>query len=39
MKAWVLVIPDDEHAALAALPQAEFQKRVQELLDKYPTEY
>ena len=39
MKAWVLVIPPEEHAALAAMPQADFQKRVQELLDKYPTEY
>jgi cytochrome c oxidase subunit 2 len=38
MKAWVLVIPEDEHNALVALPQAEFQKRVQELLNKYPTQ-
>jgi heme/copper-type cytochrome/quinol oxidase subunit 2 len=39
MKGWVLVLPENEHAALAAMPQAEFQKRVQELLDKYPTQY
>lgn len=39
MKGWVLVLPDNEHAALSAMPQAEFQKRVQELLDKYPTQY
>jgi hypothetical protein len=38
MKAWVLVLPEDEHRALAALPQEQFQKRVQELLNKYPTQ-
>jgi cytochrome c oxidase subunit 2 len=36
MKSYMLVLPDDEHRALVALPQAEFQARMKELLDKYP---
>ena len=36
MKSYMLVLPDDEMAALTALPQAKFQARMKELLDKYP---
>jgi cytochrome c oxidase subunit 2 len=38
MKSWVLVLPEDEHRAIAALPQEQFQNRLQELLNKYPTQ-
>jgi cytochrome c oxidase subunit 2 len=36
MKSYMLVLPDDEHRALIALPQEQFQTRMQELLAKYP---
>ena len=36
MKSYMLVLPDDELAALTALPQAQFQAKMKELLDKYP---
>jgi cytochrome c oxidase subunit 2 len=36
MKAYLLVLPEDEHRALTALSQAQFQARVVELLNKYP---
>ncbi len=36
MKSYMLVLPDDELTALQALPQAQFQERMTELLAKYP---
>ena len=36
MKSYMLVLPEDEHKALTALPQAQFQARMKELLEKYP---
>jgi len=36
MKSFMLVLPGDEHQALMALPQDQFQTRVTELLAKYP---
>lgn len=36
MKSYMLVLPADEHAALMALPQDQFQTRMTELLAKYP---
>jgi cytochrome c oxidase subunit II len=36
MRSYMLVLPDDEYAALVAMPQAQFQKRVGELVKKYP---
>jgi cytochrome c oxidase subunit II len=36
MKSYMLVLPENEHKALIALPQAEFQAKMKELLDKYP---
>jgi cytochrome c oxidase subunit 2 len=38
MKAWVLVLPEEQHRELVAFPQAQFQKRVQELLNEYPSD-
>jgi cytochrome c oxidase subunit 2 len=35
MKSYMLVLPEDEHRALVALPQEQFQARMQELLAKY----
>jgi cytochrome c oxidase subunit 2 len=35
MKGYMLVLPEDEHRALTALPQAQFQTRMNELLQKY----
>src|SRR5882672_5324448 len=35
MKSYMLVLPEDEVRALNALPQAAFQARMKELLDKY----
>src|SRR6267378_809372 len=35
MKSFMLVLPADEHQALMALPQDQFQKRITELLAKY----
>ena len=36
MKSYMLVLPEDELQSLVALPQAAFQARMKELLDKYP---
>jgi cytochrome c oxidase subunit 2 len=36
MKSYMLVLPDDELNALRAMPQAQFQARMGELLAKYP---
>lgn len=36
MKSYMLVLPAEEHSALAAMPQAQFQARMVELLNKYP---
>ncbi|HWW77162.1 MAG TPA: cytochrome c oxidase subunit II [Pyrinomonadaceae bacterium] len=36
MRSYMLVLPDDEYTALVAMPQAQFQKRVGELVKKYP---
>jgi cytochrome c oxidase subunit 2 len=36
MKSYMLVLPEEEQRALVALPQAQFQARMKELLDKYP---
>jgi cytochrome c oxidase subunit 2 len=36
MKSYMLVLPEDELKALNALPQAAFQARMKELLEKYP---
>jgi cytochrome c oxidase subunit 2 len=35
MKSYMLVLPEEEHRALTALPQEQFQTRMQELLTKY----
>ena len=35
MKSYMLVLPEDELRAMNALPQAEFQARMKELLEKY----
>ena len=39
MKSQMLVLPEDEHRALIALPQAQFQAKMTELLNKYPFVY
>jgi cytochrome c oxidase subunit II len=36
MKSYMLVLPEDELAALQVLPQEQFQARIAELLEKYP---
>ncbi|MEP6920038.1 MAG: cytochrome c oxidase subunit II [bacterium] len=36
MKSYLLVLPEEEHKALTALPQDQFQTRITELLAKYP---
>ena len=36
MKSQMLVLPEDEHRALVELPQAQFQAKMTELLNKYP---
>jgi cytochrome c oxidase subunit 2 len=36
MRAYMLVLPDDEYNSLMVLPQAQFQSRVTELYKKYP---
>lgn len=36
MKAYMLVLPESEHQELTALPQAQFQPRLTQLLNKYP---
>jgi len=35
MKSYMLVLPEEEHKALMALPQAQFLPKMKELLDKY----
>jgi cytochrome c oxidase subunit II len=35
MKSYLVVLPDEEHRALIALPQEQFQTRMGELLNKY----
>ncbi|MET0646198.1 MAG: cytochrome c oxidase subunit II [Pyrinomonadaceae bacterium] len=39
MRSYMLVIPADEYDALVAMPQAQFNKRVGELVKKYPLNY
>jgi cytochrome c oxidase subunit 2 len=39
MRSYMLVLPDDEYNALAAMPQAQYQARVSELYKKYPVTY
>src|SRR5213075_1670615 len=36
MKSYMLVLPEDELKAMNELPQAAFQARMKELLEKYP---
>jgi heme/copper-type cytochrome/quinol oxidase subunit 2 len=36
MRSYLLVLPVEEHTALMALPQEQFQARITELLAKYP---
>jgi cytochrome c oxidase subunit 2 len=39
MRAYMLVLPADDYDSLVALPQAQFNKRVGELVKKYPLNY
>lgn len=39
MKSYMLVLPEDEHRALAELPQAQYQAKMAELMNKYPLTY
>jgi cytochrome c oxidase subunit II len=39
MRSYMLVVPGDDYDALMALPQAQFNKRVGELVKKYPLNY
>jgi cytochrome c oxidase subunit 2 len=39
MRSYMLVVPADEYGSLVALPQAQFNKRVGELVKKYPLNY
>ncbi len=39
MKSYMLVLPEEEHRALAEMPQAQFQAKMTELLNKYPLAY
>ncbi|HEX8720540.1 MAG TPA: cytochrome c oxidase subunit II [Pyrinomonadaceae bacterium] len=39
MRSYMLVLPDDEYNSIVALPQAQFNKRVGELVKKYPVSY
>ena len=39
MKSFMLVLTADEYSELIALPQAQFQTRVTQLLAKYPHAY
>ena len=39
MRSYMLVVPADEYDALVAMPQAQFNKRVGELVKKYPLNY
>ena len=36
MRSYMLVLPADEYDELVAMPQAQFNKRVSELVKKYP---
>lgn len=39
MKSFMLVLPSDEYRQLVAMPQAQFQTQVSQLLRKYPVKY
>ncbi|HWS54158.1 MAG TPA: cytochrome c oxidase subunit II [Pyrinomonadaceae bacterium] len=39
MKSFMLVLPEDEYRQLVALPQAQFQTQVTQLVRKYPVKY
>jgi cytochrome c oxidase subunit 2 len=39
MRSYMLVVPADEYDALVAMPQAQFNRRVGELVKKYPLNY
>jgi len=39
MKSFMLVLPEDEYRQLTALPQAQFQAQVSQLVRKYPVKY
>jgi len=39
MRSYMLVVPSDEYRSLVALPQAQFNRRVGELVKKYPLNY
>ena len=39
MRSYMLVVPADDYDALVAMPQAQFNKRVGELVKKYPLNY
>ena len=39
MKAYMLILPSEEYGPLVAMPQAQFQKRVTELYQKYEVTY
>ena len=39
MRSYMLVVPADEYGSLVALPQAQFNRRVGELVRKYPLNY
>lgn len=39
MKSFMLVLPENEFSELMAMPQAQFQSRVTQLLNKYPISY
>ncbi|HEY0169718.1 MAG TPA: cytochrome c oxidase subunit II transmembrane domain-containing protein [Pyrinomonadaceae bacterium] len=39
MRSYMLVVPAEDYSSLAALPQAQFNKRVGELVKKYPLNY
>ncbi len=39
MRSYMLVLPGDEYNSIVALPQAQFNKRVGELVKKYPVTY
>jgi len=39
MRSYMLVVPPEEYDALVALPQAQFSRRVGELMKKYPLNY
>jgi hypothetical protein len=39
MRSYMLVLPAEDYNSLIALPQAQFNKRVGELVKKYPLNY